>query len=239
VFDHVTIRTSDPSASQRFYDTVLVPLGIARTAGSEFPAWGAYDFFVLGGEPLTRGLHIGFTAPTPEHVDEFWRVGIAAGYADDGAPGPRPQYSDSYYGAFLLDPDGNSVEAVHHADVASRAMIDHLWLRVADVAASKRFCETIAPYAGFRPRPPGSRVDGFTTDTGSFSIVPGEPTVGLHMAFPARDNTTVDAFHRAATSAGYRDNGGPGERPYHEGYYSAFVLDPDGNNIEVVNHDTD
>jgi len=57
------------------------------------------------------------------------------------------------------------------------------------------------------------------------------------MAFPADDNAGVDAFHRAATAAGYRDNGAPGEREhYHPGYYGAFVLDPDGNNIEVVNH---
>jgi catechol 2,3-dioxygenase-like lactoylglutathione lyase family enzyme len=57
------------------------------------------------------------------------------------------------------------------------------------------------------------------------------------MAFPASDNAQVEAFHRAALDAGYRDHGGPGERPvYHEGYYGAFALDPDGNNIEVVNH---
>ena len=57
------------------------------------------------------------------------------------------------------------------------------------------------------------------------------------MAFAAADNATVDDFHRAATDAGYRDNGAPGERDvYHPGYYGAFVLDPDGNNIEVVNH---
>jgi hypothetical protein len=58
------------------------------------------------------------------------------------------------------------------------------------------------------------------------------------MAFPAADHAAVDAFHRTATGAGYRDNGGPGERPqYHPGYYGAFVLDPDGNNIEAVFHD--
>jgi predicted lactoylglutathione lyase len=57
------------------------------------------------------------------------------------------------------------------------------------------------------------------------------------MAFPASDNETVDAFHEAAIEAGYRDNGLPRERPiYHEGYYGAYVLDPDGNNVEVVNH---
>jgi catechol 2,3-dioxygenase-like lactoylglutathione lyase family enzyme len=63
------------------------------------------------------------------------------------------------------------------------------------------------------------------------------PTQHLHMAFPARENAKVDAFYRAAIEAGYRDNGPPGERRrYHPGYYGAYVLDPDGNNIEVVNH---
>jgi catechol 2,3-dioxygenase-like lactoylglutathione lyase family enzyme len=62
-------------------------------------------------------------------------------------------------------------------------------------------------------------------------------TQDLHIAFPAADNRTVDDFHRAATEAGYRENGTPGERPiYHPGYYSAYVLDPDGNNVELVNH---
>lgn len=72
---------------------------------------------------------------------------------------------------------------------------------------------------------------------GSFSVVLGAPTEHLHLAFPARENATVDEFHRVATETGYEDNGAPAERPvYHDGYYGAFVLDPDGNNIEVVNH---
>ena len=63
-------------------------------------------------------------------------------------------------------------------------------------------------------------------------------TENVHLAFPASDRATVDAFHRAALEAGFRDNGAPGERPhYHSGYYGAFVLDPDGNNIEAVFHD--
>jgi catechol 2,3-dioxygenase-like lactoylglutathione lyase family enzyme len=73
---------------------------------------------------------------------------------------------------------------------------------------------------------------------GSFSVLTGEHvTKSLHMAFPASDDRTVDEFHRAALEAGYRDNGTPGVRSeYHPGYYSAYVLDPDGNNIELVNH---
>jgi len=71
----------------------------------------------------------------------------------------------------------------------------------------------------------------------SFTLLEGEPTEHVHLAFPATENATVDAFHRAAIEAGYRDHGAPGERSqYHPGYYGAYVLDPDGNNVEVVNH---
>jgi catechol 2,3-dioxygenase-like lactoylglutathione lyase family enzyme len=170
-------------------------------------------------------------------VDAFWQAGIDAGYRDDGAPGPRPQYSEDYYGSFLLDPDGNSAEAVHHGAMRDDGWIDHLWLRVADVAASKRFYETIAPHAGLRLGSDAVDRAQFTGVAGSFSVVAGAPTEHFHMAFPAAGNATVDAFYRAAREAGYRDNGEPGERPvYHPGYYGAFVLDPDGNNIEVVSH---
>ncbi len=169
--------------------------------------------------------------------DDFWRAGTAAGHRDDGTPGPRPEYGDDYYGAFLLDPDGNSAEAVHHGSLRTGGNDEPLWYRVADVAASKRFYDTIAPHAGLRP---GSDAPGraqFRGASGSFSVVAGAPTEHLHMAFGASDDATVEAFHRAASGAGYRDYGGPGERPvYHAGYYSAFVLDPDGNNVEVVNH---
>ena len=66
----------------------------------------------------------------------------------------------------------------------------------------------------------------------------GEPTVGVHLAFAAVDTATVDAFHAAGVAAGYRSNGAPGLRPeYHAGYYGAFLLDPDGQNIEAVFHD--
>src|SRR5690606_11327926 len=64
----------------------------------------------------------------------------------------------------------------------------------------------------------------------------GEPTGRHHLAFQARDRAMVEAFHRAALAAGGTDNGAPGERPYHPGYYAAFALDPDGNNIEAVYH---
>jgi catechol 2,3-dioxygenase-like lactoylglutathione lyase family enzyme len=240
VFDHVGIRASDRSTSELFYQTVLRPLGIERTfGGAEYAEWDDFSLAQADdGSPPTRRLHIGFAAPTREHVDAFWRAGTAAGYESDGEPGLRPQYSDDYYGAFLLDPDGNSVEAVHHGSLRNGGNVDHVWIRVSDIDAATAFYETVGPAAGFRV---GSELGDrtlFACVSGSFSVVAGaEPSENVHLAFAAADDATVDRFHRDATAAGYRDNGAPGERAvYHEGYYAAFVLDPDGNNVEVVNH---
>jgi catechol 2,3-dioxygenase-like lactoylglutathione lyase family enzyme len=238
VLDHVTIRVSDRRASERFYEMVLATLGAAPGhRGAEYTMWRG---FVLAqadeSRPPTRRLHVGFTAPSREEVDEFWRAGTAAGYRDDGPPGPRPQYTEDYYGAFLLDPDGNSAEAVHHAGMRG-ALIDHLWIRVADLAAARRFYELVAPHSGFELASDTAERAQFAGPNGSFSLLAGEPTENLHMAFAASSNAAVDAFHGTVVAAGYRDNGPPGERAvYHPGYYGAFVLDPDANNIELVNH---
>jgi catechol 2,3-dioxygenase-like lactoylglutathione lyase family enzyme len=239
MFDHVAIRVSDRAASERFYETVLSTLGIQKTSsGATLARWE--DFLVVAAgddKPVTRGLHIGFAAPSQAHADEFWRVGTEAGYGDDGAPGPRPEYGDDYYGAFLLDPDGNSAEGARHDNLRRGGVVDHLWIRVADLARSREFYAAVAPHAGFRLKTDTPERAQFSGGNGSFSILPGEPTEDLHMAFSVADNSTVDAFHATLVAAGVEDNGGPGERPrYHPGYYAAFVLDPDGNNIEILNH---
>jgi catechol 2,3-dioxygenase-like lactoylglutathione lyase family enzyme len=239
MFDHVTIRVSDRAASERFYDTVLARLGIDQTYRTgTFSEW--HDFLLTGSDSVnrtTRRLHVGFAAPSREQVDKFWQAGIEAGYADDGEPGPRPEYGGDYYGAFLLDPDGNSAEAVHHGTPRGGGIIDHLWIRVADVAAAKRFYETIALHAGLRLVYDTPERVRFAGTSGSFSLVDGIPTEHVHLAFPTGDDAAVQSFHRAATAAGYRSNGTPGERRrYHPGYYAAYVFDPDGNNVEVVNH---
>jgi len=236
VLDHVDIRVSDVEASRRFYDTVFAVLGKGLAEESETHAdWR--DFAVhADGEPVTRRLHIAFHAPR-ELVDAFHRAGVEAGYADDGAPGPRPQYSPEYYGAFLKDPDGNSVEACFTGNERKAGAIDHLWLRVADVAASTRFYETIAPALGYELVRHSDAHTQLRSPALSVSFVAGEPSEHVHFAFRAPDDETVRAFHAAAVQAGYTDNGAPGERPhYHPGYYGAFVLDPDGNNVEAVNH---
>jgi catechol 2,3-dioxygenase-like lactoylglutathione lyase family enzyme len=239
VFDHVTIRVSSRAESERFYETVLSTLGIEQSSsGDEFPEWDDFSLAEADEEHgVTRRLHVAFAAPSRAHVDEFWRAGTAAGYRDDGPPGPRPQYHSEYYGSFLLDPDGNSAEAVNHGSLLARSGIDHLWIRVADVAAAKGFYARVAPHAGFRLHADKPGYAQFSLPSGSFSLVAGPPTQNVHVAFPVGENEAVDAFHRDVTGAGYRDNGPPGERPiYHDGYYGAFVLDPDGNNVELVNH---
>jgi catechol 2,3-dioxygenase-like lactoylglutathione lyase family enzyme len=241
VFDHVGIRASDQAASEQFYETLLASLGIAKSHDGRYVEWE--DFSVASADeeaPTTRGLHIGFAARSRADVDGFWRVGIQARYRDDGPPGPRPHYGPDYYGAFLLDPDGNSAEAVHHGETGDRATIDHVWVRVESVAASKRFYDLIAEETGFRLEHDSPERAQFVGPRSTFSVVQGDPTEHVHIAFPAPDDATVESFHRRATGAGYADNGGPGERPeYHPGYFGAYVLDPDGNNIEVVHHGRD
>jgi catechol 2,3-dioxygenase-like lactoylglutathione lyase family enzyme len=240
MFDHVTIHVPDRERSESFFETVLTTLGVDTTYRTNSMAtW--HDFGVTHADEehqATRGLHIGFSAPSREQVDDFWQAGIAAGYADDGRPGPRPEYVEDYYGAFLRSPDGNSIEAVHHGDARrGEGVVDHIWIRVADLEASTAFYNVIAEVAGLIARPSSAERTTFAGPSGgSFSLVQGTPTENLHMAFPG-DNAAVERFHAAAVAAGYRDHGEPAERArYHAGYYAAYVLDPDGNNIEVVSH---
>ena len=154
MFDHVAIAVADLAASERFYRTVLSVLGAEPShADAELVEWADWDIVPTDREhPVTRGLHVGFRAPSRAAVDAFWQAGIDAGYRDDGAPGPRTVYGPDYYGGFLLDPDGNSAEAVHteREDPVPDGRVDHLWIRVRDPAASKRFYTTIAPHAGLR-----------------------------------------------------------------------------------------
>ncbi|MGZ4408647.1 MAG: VOC family protein [Gaiellaceae bacterium] len=117
--------------------------------------------------------------------------------------------------------------------------MDHLWLRTADVAASRRFYATIVPIVGLELVTDLPELVRWSDGEGSFTFVAApEPTHNVHLAFGVGDAATVARFHEAATAAGFADNGPPGERPqYHPGYHGAFVLDPDGHNVEAVFHD--
>lgn len=118
-------------------------------------------------------------------------------------------------------------------------LIDHLHLVVRDVAASRRFYEAVLGALGIPMG--GGGEDWFWADelfvsSADSEVAAGELTGRHHFAFQARDRAQVEAFHAAALAHGGRDHGAPGERPYHPGYYAAFVLDPDGNNVEAVYH---
>jgi catechol 2,3-dioxygenase-like lactoylglutathione lyase family enzyme len=118
-------------------------------------------------------------------------------------------------------------------------LIDHVQLVVADLAASKKFYQAVFEVLGI---PMGGEADDYFWADELFVSSVGSPasagvlTGRTHLAFQAHDRAAVERFHTAAVAAGGKDNGAPGERPYHPGYYAAFVLDPDGNNIEVVHH---
>jgi catechol 2,3-dioxygenase-like lactoylglutathione lyase family enzyme len=112
-------------------------------------------------------------------------------------------------------------------------LLDHLHLRVRDLEASRAFYAAALEAVGLPILMEGP---GFFAADELFVSADGEPTSGLHLAFQAPDRETVGRFHEAVLAAGGRDNGAPGERTYHPGYYSAYALDPDGNNVEAVFH---
>lgn len=118
-------------------------------------------------------------------------------------------------------------------------LIDHLQLVVSDLPAARTFYTAVFEVLGIALG--GSGDDYFWADELFISTPDSEAAQGRltgrhHLAFQARDRAMVDAFYHAALGAGGKDNGAPGERPYHPGYYGAFVIDPAGNNIEAVYH---
>jgi catechol 2,3-dioxygenase-like lactoylglutathione lyase family enzyme len=118
VLDHVGIRVSDRERSKRFYAEALSPLGYElvmehRISGVGFGRSGKPDFWIREGAPAAT-VHVAFAADHRAAVDAFHEAAVAAGGRDNGRPGLRPEYHRTYYGAFVLDPDGNNIEAVCH-----------------------------------------------------------------------------------------------------------------------------
>ena len=131
VIDHVGIRVGDLPASRRMYEAALAELGFSVLGEGEFEG-DSYvlfgrdesDDFTLhtvgsapGRDRVTTGVHIAFRAEDPDSVDRWYAAAIQHGGTDNGPPGRRPEYSGNYYAAFVLDLDGNNVEAVFHAPV--------------------------------------------------------------------------------------------------------------------------
>ena len=116
MFDHVGIRISDLPASLQFYDAVLPLLGYERCYADEnvvgYGPDGNPSFWLHAADLQKGGVHIAFASPNRRSVEAFHSAGLAAGGTDNGAPGPRSDYGAGYFAAFLIDPDGNNIEAV-------------------------------------------------------------------------------------------------------------------------------
>jgi catechol 2,3-dioxygenase-like lactoylglutathione lyase family enzyme len=241
MFDHVTLRVADLAAATPAFAALLDQLEIEQTTSTPgLSVWGNFALTQTDEEhPVAQRVRVAFIAPTPAYVERFARAGIDAGFTDNGPASPRPDYADDYYAVTLKDGAGNSFEAVYRDGEQPRGNIDQVAIRVNDVESSAAFYSTIGPAAGLtiRHQTNDRAVFAVGASDGSFLVIAGEPTTrDIHIAFSGQDDD-VRRFHADATAAGYRSNGEPGERPrYHDGYYAAYVLDPDGNNIEVVDH---
>jgi catechol 2,3-dioxygenase-like lactoylglutathione lyase family enzyme len=194
MIDHVTIRVPDLAEGRAFYGLALSLAGCESEPfeGGGFVDWGDFSLAEATAErPVTRRLHIGFHAGSPAVVDAWWEGMTGAGHQSDGEPGPRPEYSPTYYGAFVLDAAGNSVEAVSNAGRRQPGVIDHLWLRANDLEAATRFYEAVCPSVGHEVERKKGRTQ-VRGDGAIFSYVVGEPTENVHLAFAAPDAATVD-----------------------------------------------
>lgn len=123
MYSHATLGTNDPDRAVAFYDAVMAVLGhpqfMRRADGAAYGSWTGEKFFIgpaFDGAPATagNGTHLAFIVDDRAKVDAFYAAALANGGADEGAPGPRPQYHANYYGAYVRDPDGNKLQAVCH-----------------------------------------------------------------------------------------------------------------------------
>jgi catechol 2,3-dioxygenase-like lactoylglutathione lyase family enzyme len=119
MIDHIGLTVSDYARSKRFYEEALSPLGYSvlidhEISGGGFGRDGKPDFWIKAGESNSP-IHVALSSPDRATVDAFYEAAISAGGKCNGPPGPRPEYHPSYYGAFVLDPDGNNIEAVCHS----------------------------------------------------------------------------------------------------------------------------
>lgn len=240
MLDHITVRVADVHASHRLYNALLTELGQDPVeVEDEYVEWGEFGIAPANAERgVTTGHHIGLRAQSREQVDAFFARGVELGAEPDGEPGPRPEYGERYYGAFLRDPDGGSIEAVHDSGVGTEGVVDHMSLGVGDFTAQQAFGRALMPLVGWEVRaddPDRLRIGDGMTSAISWIDDGRPPTRGLHVGFFVETAAEVHEFHRALVAAGYEDDGGPGPRSeYSAGYYGAFVLDEDGNSYEAM-----
>ena len=242
MFDHVTIRVSDREASERFYDTVLAALGKEHIAtDDEFAEWDDFSIDRRRATRRRRSLHIAFYVPTTELVDAFH-----ARRRRSRLPGRRRARPAPAVRARLLrrlpaaTPTATaSRPSTSTDDAASRARSTTCGCAAPTSPPATRFYETIGPFVGFElddDAPDRVQFVGQRRRRSRF-VDRRPPTEHVHIAFAATTTRRSTPSTRPRSTPATRDNGAPGERAvYHPGYYGAFVLDPDGHNVEAVNH---
>jgi catechol 2,3-dioxygenase-like lactoylglutathione lyase family enzyme len=207
MFDHVTVRVPDLAAAIPRFQALLDPLSMDQTIGTR--AFAGFGDFLLS-EPDEDH-------PLTRRAQITFAAPTAAAVEEFLAAG-RAEGLDEDDGT-LVDERDNRFGAVEHP--RRLANVERVRLVVADLDAATAFYSRMAAIVG---------------GIGELELTQGEPTVGLHLAVGG-DDATIRRFYDELIAAGYRDFGAPGERSrYHPGYYAAYVLDPDANNIEVVDH---
>ncbi|MHC8509849.1 MAG: VOC family protein [Rhodospirillales bacterium] len=268
MFSHFTLGSNDMARSRRFYDAVMPPLGIGAIATAVHPDFSGYG---PGGERVSpwvslcrpfdggaaspgNGFHIAFAAPDEAAVRAFHAAALANGGSDEGAPGLRPQYSEDYFGAYVRDPDGNKLQALHHGKGRSFGpggdVISHITAPFDDPDAGLAFYGPVLAVLGIA-RDAAMETPGedyaFTKDGAvkpcvfvqkPFNGAPARPGNGQHAAFAAKNRAHVDEFYETAVRLGAACEGPPGVRAdYGADYYAAYVRDPAGLKIQAVRRD--
>ncbi len=261
MFTHFTLGTNDRPRAEAFYAAVMPPLGLKLVKSVEtFFAYGSEEsappWLVINppfdGLPATwsNGFHIALRASDEAAVRDFHRAALGAGGRDEGAPGLRPEYASDYYAAYVRDPDGNKLQAVHYRDRRMAGpcgdVVSHITLGSNNLVRSKAFYEGLLAVLGLERLPaeetPGEDL-AFGIAGSQLPVVflqkpfDGRPATwgnGAHVSFDAPSRDAVRAFYEAALSLGGSDEGQPGLRPrYHAAYYAAYVRDPDGNKLQA------
>ncbi len=261
MFTHITFGTNDRPRAEAFYAAVLPALGLKLVESAE--AFFAYARDEksrptleinppFDGLPATwsNGFHVALLARDEAAVQAFHAAALAAGGGDEGAPGLRPDYAPDYYAAYVRDPDGNKLQAVHYLEGREAGpcgdVISHVTIGSNDLERSRGFYEEMLAALGLErllaEETPGEDF-AFGQAGTQLPILylqkpfDGRPATwgnGTHVSFDAQTRQAVRAFHEKALALGGSDDGPPGLRPhYHGDYYAAYVRDPEGNKLQA------
>lgn len=267
MLSHFTLGSNNLTRAQQFYTPVMAVLGQSLLESSDEYCYRHYGLsfdsyphlFVclpINELPATwsNGFHIAFHAQTTTAVDAFHAAAIANGGSDDGPPGLRTHYNDDYYAAYVRDPDGNKLQAVHYQNGRDPGhtgdVVSHITLGVHEFERDRAFYSDILGEIGYVERPDqsgthdGSQDTAFGFEDGDLPLVyiqspfDGRPATwgnGIHTAFHAPSRHAVDRFHALALQHGGVCEGPPGLRPhYSANYYGAYVRDLVGNKLQAV-----